>query len=237
MQSVVAGRRTLHNAAFCKVCGSQSPSSFVPPTAARPAGLQNRRYAKCAAHRGPADCRACTGRLGRPGADAAVRWLLWCGRFFSISALCAWGAAALVLPPLPAPCLALRANGPAARRPVRPPPRGGPPTRGRRAFSGAAGVPAASGGRVQLPCATAHCSRWCAGRLACNCRAQWQRGRCAGRASPTPQGGSQLPQIRVQGCRVPGAVSAALSSGAAPPIPRNRGQAGRAAPCRPRSGC
>ena len=175
---------------------------FVSATASRPSGLQNRRYVKWLALRGrPAfQPRATVAGYRALPARVFQASRVVCRPFFSVSALRARGASALVLPPPPTPCLALRADGPP---PVGPsaPPQGGAPTRRRRAFA---------------PCA----SRTAPAVVPAGFR-----------ASPAPQGRPQFPVVQA------GGRFASLPSGAAPPIPRNRGQAGRAAPCRPRSGC
>ena len=109
---------------------------FVSATASRPSGLQNRRYVKWLALRGrPAfQPRATVAGYRALPARVFQASRVVCRPFFSVSALRAGGRFAACSPPPPAPCLALRADGPP---PVGPsaPPQGGAPTRRRRAFA------------------------------------------------------------------------------------------------------
>ena len=109
---------------------------FVSATASRPSGLQNRRYVKWLALRGrPAfQPRATVAGYRALPARVFQASRVVCRPFFSVSALRARGASALVLPPRPPH--AWRSAPTARRLSARPPPpQGGAPTRRRRAFA------------------------------------------------------------------------------------------------------
>ena len=87
VRAPVGGRHTLHNAAFCKACGSRARSALCAAHRFAPYGFTKRGVMQSAPPIGGRRSAAHARAPRAPGACAAERRLLWCGPFFSVSAL------------------------------------------------------------------------------------------------------------------------------------------------------